>query len=138
MGGDTVVVQACDDQPMTAAGAAGGGVQMVLRTQESRHVNDAAAEPVFAADPYIRQRQVRSILCLPLITQAKLIGVLHLENNLAPSVFARAAIAVLRLLASQAAIALENARLYHDLAEREAKIRRLVENEYCRYFHLGS
>ena len=38
-------------------------------------------EPSFAADPYIRQRQARSILCLPLINQAKLIGVLYLENN---------------------------------------------------------
>jgi PAS domain S-box-containing protein len=62
-----------------------------------------------------------------LITQAKLIGVLYLENNLARRVFAPARIAVLKLLASQAAIALENARLYRDLAEREAKIRRLVD-----------
>ena len=84
-------------------------------------------QPAFAADPYIRQHQARSILCLPLITQAKLIGVLYLENNLAPRVFAPARIAVLKLLASQAAIALENTRLYRDLAEREAKIRRLVD-----------
>ena len=41
--------------------------------------------PAFAADPYIRERQARSILCLPLINQAKLIGVLYLENNLAPT-----------------------------------------------------
>jgi PAS domain S-box-containing protein len=52
---------------------------------------------------------------------------LYLENNLAPRVFAPARIAVLKLLASQTAIALENARLYRDLAEREAKIRRLVD-----------
>jgi PAS domain S-box-containing protein len=62
-----------------------------------------------------------------MITQAKLIGVLYLENNLAPGVFAPARIAVLKLLASQAAIALENARLYRDLEQREAKIRRLVD-----------
>ena len=52
---------------------------------------------------------------------------LYLENNLAPQVFAPARIAVLKLLASQAAIALENTHLYRDLAEREAKFRRLVE-----------
>ncbi len=52
---------------------------------------------------------------------------LYLENNLAPRVFAPARIAVLKLLASQAAISLENTRLYRDLAEREAKIRRLVD-----------
>ena len=81
----------------------------------------------FAADPYIRQRQARSVLALPLLTQAKLIGALYLENNLAPGVFAPARIAVLKLLASQAAIALENTRLYREVAEREAKIRRLVD-----------
>jgi GAF domain-containing protein len=69
-----------------------------------------------------------------LLNQAKLIEVLYLENNLAPRVFAPARLAVLKLLASQAAISLENTRLYRDLAdlyrdlaEREAKIRRLVE-----------
>jgi PAS domain S-box-containing protein len=67
------------------------------------------------------------VLCLPLLNQAKLIGVLYLENNLAPRVFASARLAVLKLLASQAAISLENTRLYRDLAEREAKVRRLVE-----------
>ena len=80
-------------------------------------------ENPFVADPYIRQRHVRSILCLSLINQAELVGVLYLENNLAPRVFAPARIAVLKLLASQAAISLENSRLYRDLAEREARIR---------------
>src|SRR6185436_635606 len=69
----------------------------------------------------------RSILCLPLINQGKLIGVLYLENNLAPHVFTPKRIAVLKLIASQAAISLENTILYVDLEEREAKIRRLVE-----------
>src|SRR6202035_5015750 len=101
-------------------------VQTVLRTRETVILGDAAAEPAFAADPYIRQHQARSVLCLPLLNQAKLIGVLYLENNLAPRVFAPARLAVLKLLASQAAISLENTRLYRDLAEREAKVRRLV------------
>ena len=99
----------------------------VLRTRESVILDDAAAQPPFAADPYIRQRQARSILCVPLTTQAKLVGVLYLENNLTPRVFAPARTAVLKLFASQAAISLENTRLYRDLAEREAKIRRLVD-----------
>jgi len=106
----------------------------VLRTRESVILDDAVAQSPFAADPYIRQRQARSVLCLPLLNQAKLIGVLYLENNLAPRVFAPARLSVLKLLASQAAISLENTRLYRDLAdlyrdlaEREAKVRRLVE-----------
>jgi len=75
----------------------------------------------------IRDRRARSVLCLPLITQAKLIGALYLENNLTPNVFAPARMSALKLLASQAAISLENSRLYGDLQEREAKIRRLVD-----------
>ncbi|MEM5432072.1 trifunctional serine/threonine-protein kinase/ATP-binding protein/sensor histidine kinase [Cupriavidus oxalaticus] len=99
----------------------------VLHTGESVFLDNAAADPSFAADPYIRQHRARSILCLPLMNQAKLTGALYLENNLTARVFSPARIAVLKLVASQAAISLENARLYRDLAEREAKIRRLVD-----------
>src|SRR5271156_531411 len=125
-GGDTVRVE-LRDEPVTAIALPESVLNYVLRTRESVILDDAVAQSPFAADPYIRQRQARSILCLPLINQAKLIGVLYLENNLAPRVFAPARIAVLKLLASQAAISLENTRLYRDLAEREAKIRRLVD-----------
>src|SRR6266478_896352 len=59
--------------------------------------------------------------------QSRLIGVLYLENNLASHVFTPTRISVLELLASQAAISLENARLYNDVREREARIRRLVD-----------
>jgi PAS domain S-box-containing protein len=125
-GGDTVRVQ-LRDLPVTAAVLPETVLHYVLRTREHVILDDAAPQPSFAVDPYIRQRQARSILCLPLINQAKLIGVLYLENNLTPRAFAPARIAVLKLLASQAAIALENARLYRDVAVQEAKIRRLVE-----------
>jgi GAF domain-containing protein len=102
-------------------------LQFVVRTRESVILDDAAAQSVFTEDTYIRERRARSILCMPLVNQGKLNGVLYLENNLARSVFAPTRIAVLKLLASQAAIALENTHLYRDLAEREAKIRRLVD-----------
>jgi PAS domain S-box-containing protein len=124
--GDTIIVR-LPDQPVTTTALPEALVRTVLRTREAVILDDAAVEPAFAADPYIRQRQGRSILCLPLINQSNLIGVLYLENNLAPRVFAPARIAVLKLLASQAVIALENASLYRDLSEREAKIRRLVD-----------
>ena len=122
--GDTVVVRRGE----TAASALPGLiVHFVVRTHESVILDDAAAHNPFSADSYIGQRHARSILCLPLIHQAKLIGVLYLENNLTPHVFTPTRIAVLKLLASQAAISLENTRLYADLEEREAKIRRLVD-----------
>ena len=102
-------------------------VRYVMRTQETVILEDASSQNLFSADPYLVQHRARSILCLPLINQGNLIGVLYLENNLAPRVFAPARIAVLKLLASQAAMSLENTRLYRDLAQREAKIRRLVD-----------
>ena len=102
-------------------------VHYVVRTQENVILDDASAQNPFSSDAYIRRHHARSILCLPLVNQAKLIAVLYLENNLAPHVFTSTRIAVLKLLASQAAIFLENTRLYRGLEEREAKIRRLVE-----------
>jgi signal transduction histidine kinase len=134
--GDTIIVR-LPDQPVTTAALPEALVRTVLRTREPVILDDAAVDPAFAADPYIRQRQGRSILCLPLIDQSNLIGVLYLENNLAARVFAPARISVLKLLASQAAIALENAHLYHDLAERERKIRRQQEYDRLRQ-RLGS
>ncbi|HEY4883303.1 MAG TPA: GAF domain-containing protein, partial [Myxococcales bacterium] len=96
--GDTVVVE-LGDQPVTAAVLPESVLQYVLRTRESVILDDAAAQPLFAADPYLRQRQARSILCVPLVKQSKLIGVLYLENNLASHVFTPARISVLELLA---------------------------------------
>jgi PAS domain S-box-containing protein len=100
----------------------------VIRTRESVILADALVQNPFSADDYIGRKRARSVLCLPLVKQAKLIGALYLENNLAPHVFTPARISVLDLLASQAAISLENARLYSDLWEREARIRRLVDS----------
>jgi PAS domain S-box-containing protein len=100
----------------------------VIRTRESVILNDASVQNPFSSDEYIHRKHARSILCLPLVKQSKLIGVLYLENNLASYVFTPARITVLELLASQAAISLENARLYTDLREREARIRRLVDS----------
>src|SRR5246500_4400504 len=102
-------------------------LEQVIRTQSQVILDDARGQSMFAEDEYMSRKRVRSLLCLPLLKQAELIGVLYLENSLASHVFTPARIAVLKLLASQAAIALENARLYRDVAEREAKIRRLVD-----------
>ena len=92
-------------------------LRMVIRTGQSLILDDAASQHPFSADAYVRQKRVRSVLCLPLLKQAELIGLLYLENNLVSHVFTPARIAVLELLASQAAISLENARLYTDLLQ---------------------
>ncbi len=124
--GDAVIVH-LRDEVATAAALPESVLNYVLRTQEILVLDDAVARGPFSADPYVARQQARSILCLPLLNQAKLVGVLYLENNLTPLVFAPARIPVVKLLASEAAISLENTRLYRDLASREARIRRLVD-----------
>ena len=124
--GDTIIVR-LGEASVAEAVAPESIVHYVVRTLETVLLADASTENPFSADTYVCRQHARSILCLPLINQAKLIGLLYLENNLTPNVFTPTRIAVLKLLASQAAISLENTRLYRDLEEREAKIRRLVE-----------
>jgi len=102
-------------------------LRYVVRTHESVILDDASAPGAFAADPYVQQNRVRSILCLPLVKQAALVGVLYLENNLTPRAFTPARSAVLKLIASQAAISLENARLYTEVREENAERRRAEE-----------
>jgi PAS domain S-box-containing protein len=102
--------------------------QQVLRTKESVLLHDASGQNPFAADEYVRGHHAQSVLCLPLLKQIRIVGVLYLENSLTPHVFTPARMAILRLLASQAATSLENTRLYGDLQEREARVRRLVDS----------
>ncbi len=94
-------------------------IRYVIRTRQVVILDDATAENPFAADSYILQHRVRSILCLPLINQAKLTGVLYLANSLAARVFTLDRITVLKLLASRASISLENAHLYADLSQAQ-------------------
>jgi PAS domain S-box-containing protein len=119
---DTVSVRLLDT-PATPAELPDAVLQYVLRTQERVLLEDAAVPHPFSADVYFQQRPTRSILCLPLVEQGHLIGILYLENTLAAHVFTPARTAVLEVLASQAAISLDNARLYTDLQRAEERVR---------------
>ena len=121
-----VTVRIRDGSPLETV-VPGAMVRYVVRTGENVILDDAADANPFSSDNYLGQRSVRSVLCLPLTNQTKLIGILYLENNLAPRVFNPTRLSILRLIASQAAISLENVRLYRDVEERESKIRRLVD-----------
>ena len=95
----------------------------VIRTQESVILDDASTQNQFSQDEYVRQQRPRSVLCLPLVRQTKLMGVLYLENSLAPHVFTPKRLAMLEVLTSQAAISLDHARLYADLGRLNAALR---------------
>jgi PAS domain S-box-containing protein len=102
-------------------------LRYVIRTKQSVILDDVSRPHLFSEDDYWRRSQAKSVLCLPLVKQGMLAGLLYLENTLTSHVFTPGRIAVLELLAAQAAISLENARLYSDLREQAAKIRRLVD-----------
>lgn len=101
-------------------------INYVARTKESLVLSNANTEVIFAADPYIVAEKPKSILCAPILHQGKLTGVLYLENTLTTEVFTQDRLEILQLLAAQAAISIENARLYSDLEEAnrtlEAKV----------------
>src|SRR5262249_38419433 len=120
--GDTVIV-CLTDQAIAAAAPPEAIVPHVGPTPDRVRPRAASAPHAFAADASLSAQHARSILCVPLLNQARLTGVLYLENTLTPHVFTPTRSAVLTLLASQAAISLENTRLYGELEEREAKIR---------------
>ena len=102
-------------------------LRYVIRTQKTLILDDASRPDPLCDPDYVNRRRPRSILCLPLMKQAKLTGLLYFENSLATHAFTPARVAVLEMLAAQAAISLENTLLYRDLQEREARIRRLVD-----------
>ncbi|MBC1236823.1 PAS domain S-box protein [Nostoc sp. 2RC] len=102
-------------------------IQYVIRTLKPVTLNDATREDAFINEPYIQQNQPQSIFCLPLLNQAKLVGVLYLENRLAAGVFTPERSQVLQLLSTQAAIAIENANLYSELRAKESKIAQFLE-----------
>ncbi len=111
----------------TAPGVATTILNYVRRTRNNVYLADASSEAGdFSADPYLLNARPKSVLCLPILRQAKLLGILYLENNLAAGVFTPGRRIVLDVLASQAAISLENARTYEALRESEAKFSRIV------------
>ncbi|AFZ24406.1 putative ATPase [Cylindrospermum stagnale PCC 7417] len=90
-------------------------INYVARTLKNVVLSDATREGTFTTDTYIATHQPKSVLCTPLIHQGKLSGLLYLENNLTTAAFTPDRLEVLQMLSSQAAISIDNARLYKDL-----------------------
>jgi PAS domain S-box-containing protein len=109
-------------------------LRYAIRTQQSVILEDAATSTLFSSDEYVRQQRPRSVLCLPLVKQANLVGLIYLENRLTPHVFTAERIALLDLVAKQAAISLENARLYAELDVQQSRVRRLVDSSIIGIF----
>ncbi|WP_414545068.1 AAA family ATPase [Nostoc sp. CCY0012] len=92
-------------------------INYVKNTLDTLVINDVTIQNNWAVDIYIQKEKPKSILCMPIMKQGKLIGILYLENRLIIGAFTTDRIEVLNLLVSQAAISLENARLYTALEQ---------------------
>ncbi|MDJ1170254.1 AAA family ATPase [Roseofilum sp. BLCC_M154] len=114
---------ASDDRPLPTS-----VINQVKRRQEAIIVNDFSEDMQFAGDSYLLEGQPKSFLCSPILNQGKLIGILFLENHLATGVFTGDRLELLEFLSSQAAISLENARLYHRLEEYSHTLESQVES----------
>jgi PAS domain S-box-containing protein len=98
-------------------------IHYAARTREPVLINEPTRSNPFAQDPYLISAQPKSILCLPILHQRKLAGMVYMENHLTPNAFAPERLEVLKLLATQAGVALQNARLYTNLQQAEASAR---------------
>lgn len=99
----------------------------VIQTQEFVILADARQDPRYRNDPYLIQYQPKSILCAPIQNRGKLIGILYLENNLATAVFTPERLEVLNILFSQAAISIDNAKLYSQVRNNERQMTQFLE-----------
>ncbi|MEG4455529.1 AAA family ATPase [Microcoleus sp. N9_A1] len=102
-------------------------VNYVARTQESVVLDDAFRKGQFTNDPYIRKNQPKSILCVPLINQSQIISIVYLENNLTAGAFTPERVELLKVLSGQAAISIQNSKLYTEVRESENRLTQFLE-----------
>jgi signal transduction histidine kinase len=104
-------------------------INTVKRSLQPVVIVDAAADLALATDVYVMQQQPKSVLCTPILQQGKLVAILYLENHVTVGAFTRDRIETLQLLTRQAAIALENARLYQKVAAYSHTLEAEVERK---------
>jgi len=102
-------------------------INFCIHTGESVVLGDAANAGRFCKDLYIRQNQTRSLLCMPILNQGNLEGVLYLENNLSSDVFTKERIHILQLLAAQFSISIKNVRLFTELLVKTEEVHQAAE-----------
>lgn len=102
-------------------------VNYVLQTRKNVVENNACAQGNFTQDLYVQRRQVRSLLCAPLIHQGKVMGIIYLENSLARGIFDNQRLAILKVLSSQAVMSIANAKLFLELKKRENQLKQFLD-----------
>ncbi|HEX9262387.1 MAG TPA: GAF domain-containing protein, partial [Candidatus Bathyarchaeia archaeon] len=103
-------------------------IDYVIKEQSDLVIPDTSASQQFSQDPYIQHQQPKSILCVPLLNQGVLCGIVYLENDLTNGAFTTDQLEIVRLISSQAIVSIEKARLYENLAARvEERTRELTD-----------
>ncbi|MBE9128249.1 MULTISPECIES: ATP-binding sensor histidine kinase [unclassified Coleofasciculus] len=102
-------------------------INYVVRTGENLVLDDAMHKGNFTNERYIKKYGVKSVLCVPLLNQGQLNGIVYLENNLTTGAFTSDRLEVLQLLSGQAAIAITNAKLYAEVKESERRLTQYLE-----------
>ncbi|AUS99957.1 serine/threonine protein kinase [Nostoc sp. CENA543] len=111
-------------------------IYKVKHNQQTTILADAIADPVLGNDPYIVRQQPQSILCSPILHQGKLLGILYLENSLIKGAFTSDRVELLNLICAQAAISLENARLYESAQEYAQKLEQALTDLQNAQLHI--
>lgn len=125
---DAIEVKLSEAVPLTRAkNLSRRVVNYVRRTSESVVVADAGSDDLYATDEYILLERPRSIMCVPMVNQGRLVGAFYLENNLVTDAFTADRIKVIQLVSSEAAISLENAQLYDEMKQEVARRREAEE-----------
>ncbi len=112
---EEVILKIKGDPEFSISKLSMGIARYVFRTKKMILLKDAGAEEDFISDEVVQREKLRSVLCLPLIIQKQVLGVLYLENNLIKAVFSDEQVELAGLLTTQAAIALQNAALLRDI-----------------------
>jgi len=103
-------------------------INYVNRTGTDIILDNAYSDSIYKDDPYIKNGKIHSLLCMAIKNQGKISAILFLENNLLNGAFTRDRLELLQLLSAQAAVSIDNARLYADLEKRvDERTRELKE-----------
>jgi len=124
--------------PLKSADLPQSIIRFVERTREPLFIDNASEVEFFSEDPVVRGQKTKSVLCMPIIHQNNLVAILYAQNNLASGVFNRHRQETLSIIASQAAVSLENALLYEELKGAEEKWRNLIRTAKEGFIELDS
>lgn len=130
----SISLDVSEDLPVTVVNTVKGTLKPLV-------LIDARINPRFYADVYIQNNHPKSVICIPIINQGKLIGILYLENNLTVGAFTSDRVELLKFLCSQAAISLENGRLYQEAQTHSQKLEQYLEKvelSEARYRYLAT